>query len=319
MKNEISGPILVTGASGFIGANLVRRLIKDGYDTHLILRNESKTWRLDDILEKVTVHRSDLTNYESVVDVVSKIKPKTIFHLAAYGAYSSQKEVDRIKAVILDGTINLLTACETIGFESFINTGSSSEYGFKQKPMKETDVLEPNSHYAVFKAAATNFCQYEAISKKLPIITLRPFSVYGPYEEPTRLVPTLITKFLKNDCPPLVAPETARDYIYVDDVIDLYLLAAKNSQLGGEVLNMGTGEQITLKQIVDTAIELTGAKVEPQWGTMEQRIWDQNIWQADISKVKSMTGWQPKHDLTSGLSKTITWLKDNIDLYKIND
>lgn len=181
--------------------------------------------------------------------------------------------------------------------------------------MKETDLLEPNSQYAVFKAAATYYCQYLAKSKKMPIITIRPFSVYGQYEESTRLIPTLINSLLNNTCPPLVSPDTARDYIFIDDMVDAYLAASQRPDLGGEIFNIGSGKQTTIKEIVDLSTCLTGANVKPKWGTMEQRIWDQNIWQADISKARSMLNWSPKNNLEEGLTKTISWLKDNADLF----
>ncbi|MDP2684403.1 MAG: NAD-dependent epimerase/dehydratase family protein [bacterium] len=316
MNTEISNPILVTGAKGFIGANLVRRLILDGNTVHIFLRHDSNMWRLDGIMGSLQVHKVDLCNKIEVESAINKIKPRTIFHLASYGAYPFQKEVEIIKDVNLNGTVNLLSACESAGFDSFINTGSSSEYGFKDKPMKETNMVEPNSDYAVFKSEATKFCEEEANSKNLPIVTLRPFSVYGPYEEPTRLVPKLITNLLKNDCPPLVSPETARDYIYVEDMIEAYLITAEMKGLCGEIINIGSGVQTTIKEIVGMVIGLTGAKVKPKWGTMEQRIWDQNIWQADISKAREVLNWSPKNDLRSGLAKTIEWFKHNLELYK---
>lgn len=312
----MNNPILVTGGSGFVGANLVRRLVSDGYDVHLILRGEADTWRLQGMLDKVKVHTGDLTKKDQISDIVQKVKPRTIFHLAAYGAYPFQTDPERIEAVNLDGTIILLSACEKEGFDVFINTGSSSEYGFKNKPMKETDTLEPNSSYAVFKSAATLFCQNEARSKKLPVITLRPFSAYGPYEEKTRLIPTLIVKFLQNECPPLASPDTARDFIYIDDVVDLYLMAANRPELGGETFNVGTGLQTTLKEIVEIMKEMLKAKVKPKWNSMEKRSWDQSIWQANMSKTKKTFKWKPKYTLEAGLEKTVVWFKNNLSLYK---
>lgn len=310
MVESPKGPILVTGASGFIGAVMARRLLEAGRtDVHVLLRDAAKTWRLEDVLPKLHVHRVDVTDRAGVFAAVQAIKPRTIFHLAVYGAYPTQKDVAQIEATTLHGTMNLLDAAETVGFDAFINVGSSSEYGFKNAPMKETDVLEPNSHYAVFKAAATNYCAYEAASKKLPIITVRPFSVYGPYEEPTRLVPTLLGKLLQGALPPLASPDIARDYIYVDDFVEACFAAATRLEHGGQVFNAGSGRQTTLKEIVDLAIRLVDAKVIPEWGTMERRIWDQSVWVADVSKAKEKLGWSAHTDLEAGLLKTLAWLK----------
>ena len=309
---NINTPILITGSSGFIGANLARRLVREGYMVHLLLREESKTWRIDEIMHYTTIHRVDLINANDVERVIKEVKPKTIIHLAAYGAYPYQKGVDKIRKIILDGTMNLVNACKKVGFDIFINTGSNSEYGFKNKPMKESDLLVPNSHYAVFKAGATLFCQYEALSEKLPIVTLRPFHVYGSYEEKTRFIPTLITRLLiHNQCPRLVSPETARDMVYIDDAIDFYLsIASKSSDMSGEIFNVGTGRQSTLKDIVEKAIEITGVNAVPNWGSMDQRIWDQNIWQANMKHVNNKLGWKPKFDLEEGLGRTIRWYSE---------
>src|SRR5205085_63861 len=128
------------------------------------------------------------------------------------------------------GTVNLVEACIAAGCAAIVNTGSSSEYGFKDHAPTETEWLEPNSHYAVTKASATLFCHYTAQHWEGLLPTLRLYSVYGPYEEPSRLLPTVILHGLQNRLPPLVNPEIARDYIAVDDVCDAYLLAA--TQIG---------------------------------------------------------------------------------------
>lgn len=309
--DKIDGPILITGAGGFIGSNLTRRIAAERSDVHVIVRNESNLRRIKDILPHITVHRADLTDRDDVFLKIGKIQPKTIFHTAAYGVHSFQEETEKIEAMNLHGTINLLDACLKSGFSIFINSGSSSEYGTKDEPMKETDILTPDSDYAVFKAAATHHCQHLARSKKIPVITLRPFSVYGQFEESTKLIPTLISSLLNNTCPPLVSPDTARDYIFIDDVVDAYLIASQKPELSGEIFNIGSGRQTTLKEIVDLSIRLTGAAIEPRWGTMNQRSWDRNTWQADISKAKSILNWSPKTDLKEGLTKTMNWIKSD--------
>lgn len=311
MKNRISEPILITGASGFMGANLVRKLINESYMVDLIIREDSDLWRLNDILDKINIHNCDIINLSLLRPIVKKINPKTIFHLAAYGAYPFQDNLNRIKSVILDGTINLVETCSKYNYDIFINTGSNSEYGYKNKPMVETDILCPNSHYAIMKAAATHYCQFKAKTQNLPIVTVRPFHIYGPYEEKSRLIPQLIIKLLRNKLPNLVSLDIARDMLYIDDAIDLFVSIATKERIVGEIYNMGSGSQSTIKSIVDTTISLTKATVTPKWGSMKPRIWDQNTWVADMTKVKKIFDWEPQHNLEDGLAKTINWNKVN--------
>ncbi len=193
--------VLITGASGFVGNNLARFMVQSGHEVYLILRSEHLDWRLEDIRDHVRMAFADLRDAESVAGHVKEIKPEWVFHLAAYGAYSFQTDVESILRTNIIGTANLLQACLKTGFEAFVNTGSSSEYGFKDHAPPENELPEPNSHYAVSKVAATMFCRYTAASTGARIATLRLYSVYGPYEEPRRLMPTLILAGLENRLP----------------------------------------------------------------------------------------------------------------------
>ncbi len=309
MLKKISTPILITGAKGFIGSNLLRKLIHEGYETNIILRNKDNCWRINDIINKTNIFIEDLNNFQKINKIINNLKPKTIFHLAAYGAYEHQNEIEKIKVVNLDATINLLNACSMVDFNIFINTGSNSEYGYKKYPMKETDLLTPNSYYAVFKAASTLYCQYESINKKLPIITVRPFHVYGPYEEKTRLIPNLISKLLLNKCPPLSSPKNSRDMIYIEDAVNFYLSLTYQNVDYGSIFNLGTGMQYSIREIVDLTLELMDSKVKPIWNSVKSRKWDQSTWKADMNKTKKILGWIPENSLKTGLSKTINWHK----------
>jgi dolichol-phosphate mannosyltransferase len=299
---------LITGGTGFVGANLVRRLLRDGHAVHLLVRPEHAAWRIEEISSDVRLHLLDLSDAQAVSKTSEKIKPEWVFHLAAYGAYSWQADIAQIFQTNLTGTINLVEACVKTGCESFIHTGSSSEYGFKDHAPSETEGLEPNSHYAVAKAAATLYCRYMAQAQKANITTLRLYSTYGPYEDPRRLMPTLIRHGLRGEWPPLVNPDTARDYVYVEDVCDACLLAAQTAPREfGAVYNLGTGRQTTLREVAAIARRLLNIIADPQWGTMPARKWDTSTWRADCAKIQAELDWRPRHSFEQGFSQMVAW------------
>ena len=307
MKN-----VIVTGATGFVGANLVRRLLQQGHEVHLLLRSGFQAWRIDDIRTQLQLHELQLHDAEAVKRVVRQIRPDWIFHLAAHGAYSWQTDLTQMMLTNVQGTTNLVTACLETGFSAFIHAGSSSEYGYKDHPPAETEFLEPNSHYAVTKAAATLFCRYTAQRENVPITTLRLYSVYGAYEDPNRLLPTIIRRGLTGEFPSLVSPDTARDYVYIDDVVDAFLLAAcaRHEKLGA-VYNLGTGVQTSLRQVVEVARRVLSITAEPQWGSMPARAWDTKCWVADNRLIQQELGWTPRHAFEDGFRKMVAWAKEN--------
>lgn len=302
--------VLLTGGSGFVGANLACRLLRDGHELHLLLRPGYRHWRLVGMAPDVTVHQVPLTNCRELDRLVGRLKPQWIFHLATYGAYSNQTDSEQMVSTNVLGTMNLVESCLTTGFEAFVNAGSSSEYGFKQQPPSERDCLEPNSAYAVTKAAATLYCQHVARRENARLLTLRLYSVYGPYEEPTRLIPTLIRKGLKNQLPPLVSPTIARDFIYIDDVIDAFVMAAqRRNQEPGAVYNVGTGRQLTIRNVVDIARRVLHITAKVRWASMPDRAWDTTVWVADNRQTRTCLEWAPRIDFETGLSKTVAWFK----------
>ena len=301
-------PILITGAAGFVGANLARYLVSKDIKINIIIKKNSNLWRIKDIIKKMNVHYSDLSDKKKVRIIIKKIKPKTIFHLATHGAYSNQNNIKKMKESIFESTFNLVNECKKYRFSMFINTGSSSEYGFKKRKMREKDVLIPNSYYSVFKSSSTLYCQYESINSNIPIVTIRPFHVYGPFERQSRLIPVLIKKMLTNKKIKLVSPKISRDLIYIDDLIDFYLKIA-NKKFIGEIFNLGNGKKYTIKEIYNLLKKITKYKKSNLWNTMKNRSWDQPIWYSDMSYVKKKIKWRPKISLFNGLSKTVNWHK----------
>lgn len=301
--------ILVTGAAGFIGSNLIRKLISLDNKVHIFVKKSTNLWRIKDIINQVKIHNISLTNLKQIEKSVKHFKPEIIYHLAAHGSYPQQIDPPTIIKTNILGTANLITALNSINYKCFVNTGSSSEYGFKNKPMKETDLLAPESFYAATKATSTYFCQVIAKNFARPIITLRPFSVYGPYEEPTRLIPTVIKNIIISK-PVLLTSKTAkRDFIYVEDFVNCYLKIPQliNKKLYGQVFNVGTGKQYSNEDIVKTVRQILKKKVIIRKGAYKNRTWDSDYWVGNISKAKRLLHWKPEHSLKEGLRKTVSW------------
>ena len=306
---------LVTGASGFVGANLCRRLVARGETVHALIKPGTNKWRIVDILDKVRVHEADIRDAAQVDQIVQHIRPSVIYHLATHGAYPHQSDGASILLVNIFGLWNLLNACNRVGYELFVNTGSSSEYGRKAFAMRETDVLEPDSYYAVSKAAQSLLCRRLSQMGKQPIVNLRLFSVYGPYEQPCRLIPNLMMAAICGRTIDMVSPDTARDFVHIDDITDLYLMVDALKKLSGEIVNIGSGVQSSLAQVVALVEELCGRELSVNWGAMEQRVWDSDVWVADISKLRRLTGFAPQTTLRDGLAECLSWFRNHVRLY----
>lgn len=305
---------LVNGASGFVGSVLVRRLLRDGHEVHALVRPGSDRWRLEGLDADVALVEIDLADGEKLGQCIAAIRPEWIFHLAAHGAYPSQKDFGRMVRSNLLGTLNLVEAALRTGFETLVNTGSSSEYGFVDHAPSEDETPRPNSDYAVTKLAASLFCRAAAEHHGVRIPTLRLYSVYGPFEEPTRLVPALAVHGLAGELPPLVSPDVSRDFVFVDDVVEAYLTSA-SSKAGepGAIYNVGSGEQVSVAQAVETARKLLAIDAQPRWGTMPNRSWDTSVWVSDPRKIERELGWKAETGFEQGFRRFVDWLKSDVE------
>jgi dolichol-phosphate mannosyltransferase len=243
---------------------------------------------------------------------LKKVRPDWIFHLASYGNYSWQNDVNEIIRTNVTLTARLLEAAAAAGCGSFVYAGSSSEYGFKDHPPREDEPVDPNSRYAAAKVAATALCRHSAETHGLNISTLRLYSVYGPYEHENRLIPRLCEHALRRTLPPLVSPDTARDFVYIDDAIEAFLLAAAHSHSEpGCVYNIGSGKQTIIREIVEVVRKEFSIDEAPRFGAMENRPRDSNCWIAAPARAHSTLGWCPRVELRDGLRRTAEWIANN--------
>jgi len=308
---------LVTGAGGFVGANLTASLVAAGHDVIAWTHPGGSDWRLDDLRDEVEVAPVELLDPEAIEAGVAAARADWIFHLAAHGAYSWQRDAERILQTNLVSTVRLLAACQRHGFEAFVHAGSSSEYGFQDHAPVETELPEPNSDYAVMKAAATLHCRFVAQRDDVHVVTLRLYSVYGPWEEPGRLMPTLVARGLEGHLPPLVSPDTPRDFVSVRDADRAFLQAAERTDLErGSVFNIGSGRETTLREVVEVCRAELGVEEKPRWGTEPPRAWDAAVWVGDPSLARERLGWRAEDDLATGFHALAEWLREQRRLWE---
>lgn len=306
----------VTGASGFVGANLVRALLKRDFSVHVLLRPSSKTWRLEEVLSQLTRHDGDLSDGDSIRQIIEQIKPDAVWHLATYGSYPKDTDAEHLLDVNIAGTHRLLEACRGVkNLSRFVYTGSSSEYGLRKEPMQEDMLPQPNTLYGLTKASGTLLSQYFHRVHGIPAVIVRPFSVYGPWEEPGRLFPDIITALLHDKSPALANLDAVRDYVYVEDFVDVLIRAAEEPEAIGKIFNVASGKETTVKNVFEVIAQVVGSKVLPHYGEVAPRSYDAVNWVGNASKAQKILSWSPAHSLEEGAAKTVSWFREHLGYY----
>lgn len=304
----IKGPIFVFGASGFVGTNLFETISSYRDDCYAVTHDQRAAWRLKLLgTDPKRVLFADILFKNSVRQIFRDYQPSTVFDLSAYGAYSKQDNANVTYETNVIGSLNILE--ESAQVAALVHAGSSSEYGLNCDDPDEDGNLAPNSHYAVSKIAAAYQIRFYGRCRDLPCVNLRFFSIYGPWEEPDRLIPQLVFKARQGEWPPLVAPQVARDFVFVSDAVEALVNAAvfMKPALFGHSINIGTGKQTSLKELVKCAAELFDVSKEPIWGSMPNRKWDLEQWRGNYAKAKQLIYWEPRVTLREGLLKTSEW------------
>lgn len=319
IKN-LHGPILVLGASGFVGANLFKKIASYRSDVYAVVRKE-KNWRLTDVSDDQVI-AVDLTDPIATKNLITNIAPQTIFDLIAYGAYSFEQQSEKIYDTNFISLVNLVQLLAKKPISAFIHAGSSSEYGLNSAAPIETSMCEPNSDYAVSKLSTANYLQFVGKQQNFPCAHLRLYSVYGPLEDTSRLIPNAINFALKNELPPFVDSRTSRDFVYVDDVCAAFIICAvqMNPNLYGEIFNIGSGNKTTIGQLAEVLRSTFHVDAQPQFGTMEGRSWDLPDWYSNSKKAEDVLVWKANTNLSDGLRLTSLWVKSlqNEDFFALS-
>lgn len=302
--------VLVTGGAGFIGSHLVRRLLKGGYDVAVLTKDTTKFERIADVAPHITIIRDDLSDATRLKKLLEPLQVYGVFHCASsnikQGAAAPE---DDLVNVNVKGFIHLVQALADTDYEFFINSGSYLEYGTHETPFLEDDLCRPVEIYALTKLVATLYGQAVARSAGKPIVTLRIYSPYGPEMEEGRLVEAVVRHAIRNEEIKLTSPETSRDFIFIDDLTDLYVEAAEKAAAhAGEIFNAAGGKALTLKELVEKTIHLTSSKSTVVWGGAKAVSYDKGCQEASMTKTFTAFAWRPKVDIVAGLGRMAEWL-----------
>jgi len=308
--------VLLTGAAGFIGASLTRRLLSEGAQVSVFIRKSSDLWRIQDLIDQIQVYCVDLRDFSSddFKDVLKEVQ--IIYHLGAAGVDQSQKDAVSIVETNVRGTLCLLQLARDLKVERFVYCGSCFEYGHGSS-LREDTVPVPGNEYAASKLSAgiltnTFFHEYG-----LPTVYLRPFTVYGPFEGPQRLIPHVIRCILDGRDIELTGGKQTRDMVFIDDVVEAFLIAGVKPGIAGKMFNLATGQDIGVKEIVFTIMELMEAQVKPLFGKQSYREAEGWIVSGNPSYARDILEWHATTPLKEGLQKTIQWFKDNRTSYPV--
>ena len=314
--SDLSGKtVFLTGATGFIGSHLLKRLVKEGCDVHISIRQDSSLWRIEEFKNDFTSHIIDLIDFKAMKSLIKQIKPDVIFHLAAYGVDYRQQNIYRAIDINITASVNMFEAFLANNVNKFIYTGTCLEYGYKTVPLSESDASVPIGIYGATKTSSVHILSNMINDMESgELIILRPAGVFGEYEGIHKFVPQVVDNLLKKIPVKMTPGEHIRDYIYINDLIVAYILAStvpiKNKM---EIINIGSGQGIAMKDIalmiskqLDVSTELL------QFGALSYRPVEMMYLVANVEKAKSLLRWEPKVPIEKGLEHTINWYKQNL-------
>lgn len=316
--------VLVTGAGGFIGSHLVELLVARGATVRGFVRYTSRGDRgwLDRLepstQDEVDVFPGDLVNPEAVAGAVAGCE--VVLHLGALIPipYSYRHPREFVAANVV-GTLNVLEAARRADVRRIVQVSSSEVYGTAQTiPMPEEHPLHPQSPYAASKVGADQLALSYAHSFQLPVVVARPFNTFGPRQSARAVIPTIVTQALTRDRIELGAVDPIRDFLYVADTVEGLARCAEAEDVVGEVINLGTGREHAVREVVDLVFAAVGRELPVEVAEERLRPPDSEVDRlcASVDKARTRLGWEAKVPFEEGLRRTIDWLAESLDAYR---
>ena len=314
--------VLVTGAGGFIGSHLVERLVASGATTKAFVhyRGDGGAGGLDRsaVRDDVEIVSGDVGDAECVRQAVRGVD--VVFHLAALIGipYSYRAPLSYVR-VNIEGTMNVLQACRDWGVSRVVHTSTSEVYGTAQYvPIDEAHPLKGQSPYSASKIGADKLAEAFHLSFGLPVVTIRPFNTFGPRQSARAVIPTMIAQALRSDTILLGNTHVSRDFNYVSNTVDGFLLAGTSAAAVGVTCNIGTGEEVTIEQLAGAIqqivkrpvrIERDETRLRPPSSEVERLV-------ASRALAEQVLGWRPAVSFDDGLRLTVDWMRQNEALYR---
>lgn len=315
--------VAVTGAGGFIGSHLTERLVELGAKVRaFVLYEPNGSWGWLDQSprrDELEVVAGDIRDADTVRRAVRGVD--VVFHLAALISipYSYDAPLSYLQTNA-EGTLNVLRAALEESLQRVVHTSTSEVYGTAQYvPIDESHPLQAQSPYAASKIAADKLAESFHRSFDLPVVTLRPFNTYGPRQSARAVIPTIVTQLLAGERIELGNVTPTRDFTFVADTVDAFVRAADAPDAVGTVLNVGTGSEISIAQLVQRIAALLGKeasvvrgdeRVRPESSEVERLL-------AGAERAREVLGWEPATTLDTGLAATAEWIRDNLDRYRV--
>lgn len=317
--------VLVTGAGGFIGSHLVERLVAEGAEVRAFVHyNALGQWGWLDsspIRNEIEVIPGDITDRDSVLSAMDGTS--ITFHLAALIGipYSYVAPASYVRTNI-EGTLNVLQAARVVEIERLVHTSTSEVYGTAQQvPITENHPLQGQSPYSATKIGADKIVESFHRSYGVPVVTVRPFNTYGPRQSARAVIPTIIGQALKGRSVKLGHLHPTRDLTYVEDMASGFIRAAEADAAIGCTINLGSGKEISIGNLVDRIAKLTGREITVEQEEMRKRPSASEVERllADTTQARARLGWAPEVGLDEGLSRTISWIEQRLDSYRAEE
>lgn len=302
--------VFVTGAGGFIGSNVVKVLVASGHEVAILRRPESNLLRLSGLeVIPIYVEHPDLSFSAVEQETLNSFAPNVVVHLGWNGvgnlARNSAVQLENIQMAL-----SVLQAASKAGVKHFVGIGSQAEYGPCEGVIDEQQALNPTTLYGAAKAAVGLFSSVIAAQSGMEFSWIRVFSTYGAGDEPYWMIQDVAMKLLNNEAPALTLGSQLWDYLHVQDAAKA-ICAVSESESGLGQLNLGSGVTNSIREIVETLRDIINPDLVLNFGAVGYRSDQVMHLEANISKIKSATGWAPTVSLEDGLTETVEFLRRN--------